>query len=74
MTEARKETYEQLVALGKTPWEAWELIEQMDFAEDYDEPETYHYEEDYDEPETYYDEEDRDEPETYYDEEDRDDE
>ena len=42
MTEARRETYERLVALGKTPCEAWELIAQMDFAEDYEEPGTYH--------------------------------
>ena len=47
MTEARQETYNQLIAMGNTPQEAWALIEQMDFAEDYDEPETC-YEEDYD--------------------------
>lgn len=48
MTEARRETYERLVALGKTPCEAWELIAQMDFAEDYEEPGAYHEEEEWD--------------------------
>ncbi len=48
MTEARKETYEQLIALGCTPVEAWALIEQMDFAEDYDETDVYCHAEDYD--------------------------
>jgi len=48
MTEARKETYEQLIALGNTPAEAWALIEQMDFAEDYDETYVYCHAEDYD--------------------------
>lgn len=49
MTEARRETYNQLIAMGNTPQEAWALIEQMEFAEDYEEPETCHedYEEDY---------------------------
>lgn len=37
MTETRQETYEQLIAMGNTPAEAWVLMEQMDFAEDYDE-------------------------------------
>jgi hypothetical protein len=37
MTETRKETYEQLLAMGNTPEEAWALMEQMDFAEDYEE-------------------------------------
>lgn len=48
MTESRRETYEQLVSMGNTPQEAWERIAQMDFAEDYDEPEEYFHEEDYD--------------------------
>ena len=48
MTEARRETYEQLIALGNTPAEAWALIEQMDFAEDYDEMDAYCHAEDFD--------------------------
>lgn len=36
MSEERRETYEQLLAMGHTPEEAWALMEQMDFAEDYD--------------------------------------
>lgn len=37
MSESRQETYNQLIAMGNTPEEAWELIEQMEFAEDNDE-------------------------------------
>lgn len=48
MGESRRETYEQLVLMGRTPEEAWELIAQMDFAEDYDEPENCFNAEDYD--------------------------
>lgn len=48
MTEARQETYEQLTAMGNTPAEAWALMEQMDFAEDYDEAHGYGEAEDYD--------------------------
>ena len=48
MTEARRETYEQLIALGNTLAEAWALMEQMDFAEDYDEADAYCHAEDYD--------------------------
>ena len=36
MSEERRETYEQLLATGHTPEEAWALMEQMDFAEDYE--------------------------------------
>ena len=32
----RKEMYEELVAIGYTPDEAWEQISEMDFAEDYE--------------------------------------
>ena len=46
--EARRETYEQLIALGNTLAEAWALMEQMDFAEDYDEADAYCHAEDYD--------------------------
>ena len=35
MTATRQETYGQLIALGHTPAEAWALMEQIDFAEDY---------------------------------------
>lgn len=34
--EMRKEIYEELIALGYTPDEAWEQISQMEFAEDYE--------------------------------------
>ena len=37
MTNERQETYEQLIAMGYSPEEAWEVIAAMDFAEDYDE-------------------------------------
>lgn len=37
MTNERQETYEQLIAMGYSPEEAWEVISAMDFAEDYDE-------------------------------------
>ena len=37
MTQSRKETYEELIHLGLTPFEAWEQIEQMEFAEDEEE-------------------------------------
>ena len=30
----RKDIYEELIKLGYTPEEAWELIAEMDFAED----------------------------------------
>lgn len=37
MTQSRKDTYDELVSLGYTPEEAWEQIEQMEFAEDEEE-------------------------------------
>lgn len=48
MTVTRQETYEQLIALGNTPTEAWALMEQMDFAEDYDGTQSYGENKDYD--------------------------
>ena len=36
MSEERRETYEQLLVMGHTLEVAWALMEQMDFAEDYD--------------------------------------
>lgn len=32
----RKEMYDELIMLGYTPDEAWEMISQMEFAEDYE--------------------------------------
>ena len=32
----RKEMYEELINLGYTSDEAWEMISEMDFAEDYE--------------------------------------
>lgn len=34
MTQSRKKTYEELILLGLTPFEAWEEIERFNFAED----------------------------------------
>lgn len=34
MTQSRKDTYEELILLGLTPFEAWEKIEEMEFSED----------------------------------------
>ena len=32
----RKEIYEELIELGYSPDEAWEMISEMEFAEDYE--------------------------------------
>ena len=34
MTQSRKDTYEELILLGLTPFETWEKIEEMEFSED----------------------------------------
>lgn len=33
---SRQEIYEELIAMGYSPEEAWTVISEMDFAEDYD--------------------------------------
>ena len=34
MTQSRQDTYEELILLGLTPFESWEKIAEMEFAED----------------------------------------